>query len=247
MPQDYSLEPEQQSPLTSMDGEAFKSDDTEGRYWPEDKGTLALEARRALLVLIKGPYLSAERNGELWQAILNNHEAIASRLADLFLELIVDIPSGIAFVRNATDDEGKIPKAVRNQPMTLTDTIMLLNFRKELLLDSFNRVFVSKQETIEQLSSFRPVTKLDESAFRKRLESSWTRLKNAGILQATDIEDRCEISPVLKLIFGPDEVAAINAEFEVLLAETSSHGGHDYLVEEDNAFDDEDTVEEEIV
>jgi hypothetical protein len=216
-PTDFQPEDSQPQPQDA-DGEL-----TADQLWPGDSGGLGFAARRALLQLVRGPLISADKNGELWQALLNNHELIKSRLADLFLELAVDLDAGVAFVRNAVSEDEKLPKAVKNQPLTLIDTLMLLTLRKELLMDSLNRVFVSRSELLEQLANYRPIAKLDEAAFSDRLNSSWSRLVKAGILQPIEDESRCEISPVLKLIFGVDEVKAINAEFARMLAESEQN------------------------
>lgn len=37
-----------------------------------------------------------------------------------------------------------------------------------------------------------------------------------GILASTTTEDRFEVSPVLRLIFGADEIAAVQAEYRRL-------------------------------
>ena len=42
----------------------------EAGRWPGDTGTLGLDARRALLKLVKGPYLSAAREPGPWAALL---------------------------------------------------------------------------------------------------------------------------------------------------------------------------------
>lgn len=206
--------------MTAIEEEA----DDQG-YWPQDRGGLEFDARRTLLQLIRGPMITAENNSELWRALLNHRQSIEVRLADMFLELVIDHDAGIAFVRNAVSEQTELPKAVRSQPLTLIDTVMVLNLRKELLIGYPERVFIGREELFEQLSHYRPVVKLDEAAYRKRLDTSWSRLSKAGLLQDTDTEDRYEISPVLKLIFGADEVRAINAEFDLLLKETPPDDG----------------------
>ena len=187
--------------------------------WEGDTGTLDFDARRALLQLLRGPSLVSDKHTELWQALLNHKAAISSRLADLFLELVVDEAAGTAFVRNAPADNPNAPKTVRNQPLTIIDTIMVLLLRRELLTCGFERALIGRGELFDQMAQYRPLAKLDESAYLKKLEASWAKLDNAGILQKTDAEDRYEISPVLKLIFGADEVRAVNEEFDRLLAE----------------------------
>ncbi len=204
-------------------------------FWAQDRGTLEFDARRALLQLIRGPMITIENNSELWRALLNHRKAIESRLSDMFLELVVDLESGIAFVKNPASEEDEFPKAVRSQPLTLLDTVLVLHLRKELLAGYPDRVFLGRGEFFEQLSPYRPVMKLDESAYRKRLENSWSKLSKAGILQASESEDRFEISPVLKLIFGADEVRALNTEFEELLKESFSESMLDGLSDDSPA------------
>jgi hypothetical protein len=172
-----------------------------------------------LLHLIRGPYLAAGRNRDLYQALLNNRRPIESRLADIFMELVVDQDAELAFVRNAQGADGRLPRAVRNMPLTTIDTLMVLTLRWELLMDSLNRVFIGRDEMLEQLANYRPISKLDEAGFHRRLMGSWSKLVKAGILRPVDgNEDRCEISPVLRLVFGTEEVRAIAQEFADLLA-----------------------------
>ncbi|WP_165044999.1 DUF4194 domain-containing protein [Adlercreutzia sp. ZJ138] len=187
--------------------------------WPGDTGTLCLDSRRALLQLVRGPMISAQANGELWQALLADQPSIESRLADLFLELVVQEDEGIAFVQNAPAVDTRIPKAVRNQPLTLIDTILVLSLRRELMVSHEGRVFVSQEETFASVAQYRPLSKLDEAAFRKRLEGSWSKLVSAGILLKAEGAERFEVSSVLRLIFGAEEVKAVNDAFERMLEE----------------------------
>lgn len=195
------------------------------RLWRGDTGVLALDSRRALLQLVRGPLINAEDHRDLWQALLNDRAIIASRLADLFLQLIIREEDGIAFARNAPTTDSRIPKTVRNQPLTLIDTVMVLMLRRTLMGALEGRVFIGRAEAFDALAQYRPLAKLDEAAFRDRLDRSWNKLTQAGMLQKTDTPDRCEISPVLRLVFGAEEASAVQASFDELLQKTSSHDG----------------------
>lgn len=212
-------EPERthQNGIAQPNGE--ESPSREG-LWPTDTGTLCLDSRRALLQLVRGPMINAQANGELWQALLADQPAIESRLADLFLELVVQEDEGIAFVQNAPAVDVRIPKAVRNQPLTLIDTILVLSLRRELMIGHVGRVFISQEEAFASVAQYRPLAKLDEAAFRKRLEGSWSKLVSAGILLKAEGAERFEISSVLRLIFGTEEVKAVNDAFEAMLEKT---------------------------
>lgn len=191
--------------------------DKEG-LWPGDCGTLPLDARRALLQLLRGPMVTASRHGELWAAIASSRPLIESALANLFLTLVVSESEGIAFVRDAPAIDDRIPTAVRKQKLTFVDTILLLTLRRLLLLEGSGRAFVSKREVFDQLSVHRTATMLDEAGFLKKLEASWSKLVKTAILLPTEDEERFEVSPVLALIFNAEEIEAVQAEYRTLIA-----------------------------
>ena len=58
--------------------------------WTGDTGTLSEETRRALVDLLKGPLITADRKKETWHAITTDTETLRSRLHDVFLALVVD-------------------------------------------------------------------------------------------------------------------------------------------------------------
>lgn len=208
----------------AAEGEAPAASERGAGLWPGDAGTLDFDARRALLALVQGPFITAQRNGELWKALLNNQAAIRSRLADLFLDLVVDGASGIAFVRNVAAEGVEPPRAVKAQPLNTYDTALVLYLRHELLNSGSERAIVGRDEFLEQLGVLRPIGKLDDAAFAKKLDSAWNKLVKEGILQRTDVEGRWEISPVLVLVFGAEEVRAVQEEFDELL-EAAAVGG----------------------
>ncbi|MGQ7786193.1 DUF4194 domain-containing protein [Nesterenkonia sp. K-15-9-6] len=187
------------------------------QLWDGDTGTLRAESRRALAALIAGPYISAERQSQNWRALLADTDAVRSRLADLFLELVIDTERGVAFVRNAEADDGSAPQVVRTRSLTLMDTAMLLHLRRELVsAPAGQRVIVGQEEIFEQLSGYRAATSTDAALFTKRIRSSWKTMRDLGILQrtpATATEGRYEVSPVLRLIFGPEEISQLRAVY----------------------------------
>ena len=144
--------------------------------------------------------------------------AIRSRLADLFLDLVVDPALGVAFVRGAQTDAGTAPQVVRTLPLTFIDTVLLLHLRGELVRSGgAGRVIVGRDEVFEHLHAYRAAASTDEAGFAKRINASWTKLEKQNILLATSTTGRYEVSPVLRLIFGPEEIAAVRAEYSRLL------------------------------
>lgn len=180
--------------------------------WRGDSGELPEQTRRVLLRLVRGPYLAGSREAQLWSVLLSDESAIRSRLADLFLELVIDRDNEFAFVRNAPADDA--PRAVRSEALTFLDTAMLLILRQTLLSEEGRgRVIVGKVEVFEQLAVFRTADR-DEKDFAGRLNSSWNKMQNKlRVLHAVG-DDRAEISPVLRLIVDAEQIQAITAEYQ---------------------------------
>lgn len=194
--------------------------------WDGDPGTLREDSRRALTALVKGPYVSADRHASLWRALVGDTAAIRSRLADMFLELVVDTTLGVAFVRGAETDAGTAPQVVRTLSLTFIDTVLLLHLRGELVRSGgTGRVIVGRAEVYEHVHAYRAVESTDEAGFTKRINASWTKIEKQNLVIPTSTDGRYEISPVLRLIFGAEEIAAVRAEYERLLGDRTTTDG----------------------
>lgn len=181
-----------------------------------DHGELDAGTRRVLLKLIGGPYLRADEKGNLWAALIRDEAMVRSRLADLYLDLILDRDAGIAFVRNLEIEDA--PKVVRRHPLTLLDTALVLYLRRRLLAGQGMgvRTIVGRDEIEDQLRSYRRAEQTDRKGFDDRISAAINKMKTNSVLLATGEDDRWEVSPVLALIFGADEVARITAELQEL-------------------------------
>lgn len=203
--------------------EELAADNTRDQLWPGDTGTLPDRTRRVLLRLVRGPYLSGAREPLLWAALLSDEAAIRTRLADLFLDLVVDPANEFAFVRNAPTETA--PSAVRSETLTFLDTAMLLVLRQTLLSEEGRgRVIVGQTEVFEQLAVYRTPDR-DEKDFTARLNSSWHKMHNKLRVLHASGDDRAEISPVLRLIVDADQVRAITAEYQ-RIARDGMHSTH---------------------
>jgi hypothetical protein len=199
-------------------GQASSADDALSTLlWPGDTGTMRGPSRRALVQLLRGPYLSADRHGHLWGALLNDEAPIRSRLADLYLDLVVDAEAQIAFVRNVDSPAMDTPRVVRSATLTFMDTAMLLHLRQQLLsAGGAERVIVGQDEVTDQLGVYGTADSGDHAGFAKRINASWTKLVKYGILAPTSTDGRFEISPVLRLVFSAEQIAAVRAEYSRL-------------------------------
>lgn len=211
------MTPRESTPVPAESGVPEQESATAG-LWAGDGGTLREPSRRALVQLLRGPYLSASRHPNLWSALLADEEQIRSRLADLFLDLVTDHDSQVAFVRNV-QAAADAPKVMRTATLTFLDTAMLLHLRQQLLHDSHGaRTIVGADEVADQLQVYRGSDNADPAGFAKRINTSWNKMITYGLLAKTSTEGRFEVSPVLRLVFGPEEIAAVRAEYRRLLA-----------------------------
>ncbi|SHI30771.1 protein of unknown function [Tessaracoccus bendigoensis DSM 12906] len=181
---------------------------------PDDPSELDAPTRRLLLKLLNGPYVRAEEHSNLWTALEVNETVVRSRLADLYLQLVLDRDAGVAFVRNLAVEDA--PKVVRRHPLTLLDTVLVLYLRRLLLANqgSAARVFVGRDEIEDHLRGFLRSDTTDKSAQEAKVGRSIAKMTENSILLKAEVEDRWEISPVLRLVFGADEVAAVTADLE---------------------------------
>ncbi|MCB8912505.1 DUF4194 domain-containing protein [Rhodococcus rhodochrous] len=195
------------------------TDSTAGLY-SGDTGELELDTRRALVQLLKGPLITASKHPEVWRTVIRDERVLRSRLADVFLDLVVDEDEQLAFTRPSETGEHRTPAVLRTERLTFMDTVMLLSLRQLLLrAQPGERVIVDFDEVIEQLEMYRAATSTDPAGFRRRVNSSWEKMKKYSLLAPTSTEGRMEVSPVLRQLFDADQVAAVEAEFRRIVAE----------------------------
>lgn len=162
------------------------------------------ESRRVLVALLQGPFLDGRKDTVRYSQLLRDRAAIEARLADLFLELVVDDDAQVAFVRQSEDDPDA-PKLLRRLTgLNRLDSVLLLVLRQMLLTQSSRgqRAVVSEAEIQQALAAYRRSTSTDEAGFAKDVRASIAKVQRAGLLDEQG--DSYEVSPVLRLMIGPD-------------------------------------------
>lgn len=192
--------------------------DTGTRLWPDDRGSLPAPARLALARLVRGPYLAAESDPDTWRALLTNEDVVRERLADQYLDLVVDADAQVAFVRDVPAQDA--PQVVREVTLTFLDTALLLHLRGLLLDSADGRVAISRDEAADHLGMYRRRGGGSPMDFTRQLDATWARLIESGMLEPLS-GDRCMVSPVLRTVFGADQVAALSAEYARLAKESA--------------------------
>ncbi|MDR2012728.1 MAG: DUF4194 domain-containing protein [Rhodanobacter sp.] len=194
-----------------------------------DSGELALETRRALVQLLAGPSLEGRRHSNLWPILVRDEALIRRRLADLFLELVIDRDMQVAFTRQADTGNLEVPILLRRSQLTFIDSILLLHLRQRLTQADAqgDRAVVSIGEIMEFLALYERAANTDRAGFNRRIQASVEKIKKHSILQKIRAsEDRFEISPTLKLLFSAEEIQALTHLYQRMAAgEVAAHEG----------------------
>ena len=112
--------------------DAAHNDEQAAGLWRGAAGGLKLDARRALVQLLKGPVLDGMRMPVIWKALLESEDLIRSRLNDLFLDLVIDREQLFAFTRQADTDPVKAPILLKRKPLNYIETYLFLFLRLRL-------------------------------------------------------------------------------------------------------------------
>ncbi|WP_075724655.1 DUF4194 domain-containing protein [Corynebacterium aquilae] len=183
-----------------------------------DTGTLDAAQRRALGQLLRGPYVSATKHPEIFRTVTAHQKLLRSHLDNLFLTLIVDDASGIAYAKSWDTELEDSRQLFRSVPLTFIQSVTLLHLRRELVLTSPNqRTIVDQEETFEAIEHYLQATGTDKAAKRKRFQASWQKLQDYSLITKTRTPGRYEVSPVLRLIFDAEKIAALTQAYEDLL------------------------------
>lgn len=186
-----------------------------------DSGALPLDTRRALVQLLSGPSLEARRHPRLWPVLLRDEVVVRSRLADLFLELIIDRDMQVAFTSQVDAGELEVPILLRRAQLTFIDSVLLLFLRQRLTQAQSHgdRAVIAREEMIENLLSYERAASTDRAGFTKRVNASVEKLKKHNILQKIRASDeRFEIAPTLKLLFQAEQIVSLTALYERMAA-----------------------------
>jgi hypothetical protein len=186
-----------------------------------DSGELALETRRALVQLLSGPSLEGRRHARLWPILLRDELTLRRRLAELFLELVIDRDMQVAFTRQADTGELEVPLLLRRAQLTFIDSILVLYLRQRLTQADAHgeRAVVSLDEIVENLTLYERAASTDRAGFTKRVHASVEKVKKHNILQKIRAsDDRFEISPTLKLLFSAEEIQTLGALYQRMAA-----------------------------
>jgi hypothetical protein len=181
-----------------------------------DTGTLPVPARRVLVRLLQGPSLDARRHEKLWAIFKRYEKDLKSRLHDIFLDLVVDNETKVAFTRQVVSDEVEVPILLRKQSLSFLESVLLLFLRQKFTHSDAHaeRAVVDQLEMTEYLKAYERSDNVDMSRFGRQMEGAIEKAKKLGVLlKLPGAEDRFEISDSLRLLFPVEEIQALTEAY----------------------------------
>jgi hypothetical protein len=184
-----------------------------------DTGKLPEETRRVLVQLLTGPSIDGQRHPHQWTVLLRDEALIRSRLAELFLELIMDREQQVAFMRQVQSSERDIPILLRRKPLTFIETVLILHLRQRLTQADATggRAVIAATEMLEHLALYEQADNVDQGKFSRQCDAAIEKVKKMGLLATLKGgEARYEVSPTLKLLFTAEHIQSLMDAYDLL-------------------------------
>ena len=168
-----------------------------------DEGSLDLEVRRALVVLMKHRFITSRSHPKEWRTVVVERQTIASRLNDLLLELKVDPEREVAYKRPVTSDTGvrEFPTLLHDTTWPREETALLVYLRVRARAEQSRGepvTRVSQTELLDYLRENRPPSATDQVKEERRAERAVGVLRTAGLLEKTGEDGVFRISPAVE-------------------------------------------------
>jgi hypothetical protein len=187
--------------------DAFGESDEEAQGLPND-------AKRALVTLLLSRFVTRAQNRPAWEALLAYEQEIRERLADLFLELVIDRDMEVAFKRQGLDDDA--PRVLRRErPMSRDASFLLVFLRQECAYTPDGPVVVNRSQIEEFFRAYREEGDSDRAKFERRVNAAIRALTDLKLLSVDqDADYLFTVSPVVVPLIGVDELTRIEAAYQ---------------------------------
>jgi len=211
---------ETDEPYAEQEDQAEQRDGyrSERSLFDGDTGSFPLNIRQALVRLLRGPYLDGVADPRLWGLILDNREAIATYLCEIFLVLTIDPERKIAMLVPAEVDAPHTAPIQPRKPLRREETLLALRLR--LLLDRHagtgTEAVISRSGAREILEEHRHPGMVDDKRLEELTDSSLARLAALKLLLPTELPDEYRVSSALALALPFDTIDEIPAYLAAL-------------------------------
>ncbi|SET50964.1 DUF4194 domain-containing protein [Thorsellia anophelis] len=208
------------------------------------------EARRALVYLMRHGVVLASQKPKVFNLICRYVEFIRRHLSEVYLQLLLDEKTGIAFIatfeseHTSEDDleleegesQAEASSLITKRVLTLFDTLILLVLRKhyqERESAGEQKIIIDIERLESYLTPFLPITD-HASLERKKLQARINEFKKRKLLSAVrGADDRFEITPLIRYVVSANFLQTLLEEYKSMLGKVQNGSLHD-IVKDDN-------------
>ncbi|MGV0036771.1 MAG: DUF4194 domain-containing protein [Candidatus Azotimanducaceae bacterium WSBS_2022_MAG_OTU7] len=200
---------------------------------PEPQQTdMPHEARRVLVQLMRqGVILAAQKPG-LFESMCRHETPIRKHLAEIYLRLMLDRKTGVAFIANLEANDSKdadideedvedFATVITKRTLTLYDTLLLLVLRKHYQdreTAGEQKITIDVERIESYMTPFLPLTN-HEAADQRKLKAAIQRYSSKKLLSAVrGSEDRYEITPIIRYVVSAEFLETLLEEYQTLAA-----------------------------
>lgn len=194
---------------------------------------MPLEARRALVLLLRQGVVMADSKRLAFEALCRHQGLIAEHLGNMFMRMLLDMKAGIAILLQqemAEQDEeaDEASRLINKRTLSLYDTLLLLVLRKyyqERETAGEQKIIIDIERIEALMTPFLPLTYSSRSE-RRTLNGSLALLKDKRLISAVrGDEERFEITSVIRYVVNADFLERLLKEYERLAGDADVKTG----------------------
>ncbi|HBN8568344.1 hypothetical protein APB30_28130 [Pseudomonas aeruginosa] len=185
---------------------------------------MPLEARRALVLLLRQGVVMADSKRLAFEALCRHEGLIAEHLGNMFMRMLLDMKAGIAIllqqeVTEQGEEADEASRLINKRTLSLYDTLLLLVLRKyyqERETAGEQKIIIDIERIEALMTPFLPLTYSSRSE-RRTLNGSLALLKDKRLISAVRGDDeRFEITSVIRYVVNADFLERLLKEYERL-------------------------------
>ncbi|WCG83125.1 DUF4194 domain-containing protein [Pectobacterium sp. A5351] len=202
------------------------------------------DARRVLVHLMRQGSIMASQKPKLFEQLCRYELAIRKHLSEVYLQLVLDQKSGVAFVATTLsehvgniEDDGLEDEAldsddsatlIPKRTLSLFDTLILLVLRKHYQdreSAGEQKITIDIERLESYLTPFLPITDHASKDRKKLLIRVKEMVKRKVLSTIRSEEDRYEITPIIRYVVNASFLETMLTEYTVLAQEQLNETG----------------------
>lgn len=249
--QRFGFDDDDASCADAREAEESYLDEDENVLWDGDKGTLDPHQRDVLISLLKKAFVSSDDRAE-WRTLTRDPAPIAVNLNNLYLKLVIDERSEVAYASPARTADNAFKTLVRDAPNNREETLLLIFLRERFRAATAGgelHVFTDAAAMYDYVQRFRPNSATDQVADERRVTNAISGLITAGLLVRTRDEGRYRVHRAIEALLPLPKLSQLLEAFRAMNAgtppeEPTTYTGKHAAHEPDTDADDDAQVDD---